>query len=118
MSVHGATPYCRWVFEAVAIVGTAAPANRRFFQKRWLQLKFVRAFRRSQGEFSSHGVLVQVHSTEDESVASALSRQYRDEPKVPNGRQRPEHTRKCEVVNKFARRDVRSNEVPLRSARA
>jgi hypothetical protein len=46
MSVHGATPYyCRWVFEAIAIVGTVAPANRRlYFQKRWLQLKFVRAF--------------------------------------------------------------------------
>src|SRR3954452_6397107 len=47
MSVHSATPYyCRWVFETIAIVGTVAPANRRlFFQKRWLQLKFVRGFR-------------------------------------------------------------------------
>jgi hypothetical protein len=46
MSVHSATPYCRWVFEAIAIVGTAAPAKQGvFFQKRWLQLKFVRAFK-------------------------------------------------------------------------
>jgi hypothetical protein len=100
MSVHSATPYCRWVFEAVAIVGTAAPANRRLFSETMATTQIctgIQAFRKKnlQRETRSRRCI----TTTNESIAASLPRQYRNEQKFRAAESAQRNTRKCEVIS-------------------
>jgi hypothetical protein len=101
MSVHSATPYCRWVFLSGSERGHGGPRQvASCFKKPWLQLKFVRAFRefarrilvaRSAGE----GALLRRMSN----IKAWLPRQNRNEQKFRAADHAPVNTRKCEVIS-------------------
>jgi hypothetical protein len=100
MSVHSATPYFRWVFEAVAIVGTIAPANRRVFSETMATTQIctgIQAFRKEN--FVARNGSRRCITTANESIAARLPRQYRNEHKFRAADSAPNRTRKCEAIS-------------------
>jgi hypothetical protein len=85
MFVHSATPYCRWVFEAVAIVGTASPTGV-FSSETMATTQICKSIQGVRKENLRRTASIRrCISTVDKGVAALLLRHYRNETEVPNG---------------------------------